>query len=457
MSSFCVGRAARSTVLARQRDVSRVLWVAEGPRSRVTLAWVFAMLLAVVIVVPGTAQQTAPQSSPQALAPVQTGPPDQPMVVVTEDRLRLRVVPIATGLSHPWGMAFLPDGHGLLVTERPGRLRIIRDGMLDPKPIAGVPVVNPTYLGGLNDVAVHPDFAKNHYVYLSYSKDGPRGVTLALARGQFNGSELTNVVDIFVAEAWEQAGTPTGGGGTFAGRMLFDPNGLLYLTVGDRDARVLGDDPTLRLRAQDLGNHVGKVLRLQDDGTPAKGNPFIGKAGAKPEIYSYGHRNAYGLAFRPDTAELWECEFGPLGGDELNILLPGKNYGWPLISLGRNYTGQPVSEQGWWAPGMEMPVYFWSPSFNPTNILFYTGTRFPSWRRSLIVSGLGSKQVQRLTINQRGAVVGKPISMHGQLGQRFRDVRQGPDGLLYVLTEGRVTGNDDLDGTVLRIEPAEME
>ena len=354
-------------------------------------------------------------------------------------------------------MAFLPDGHSLLVTERPGRLRLIRDGVLDPKPIAGVPAVNPTYFGGLNDVAVHPDFANNHYVYLSYSKDGDRGVTLALARGQFNGSELTNVVDIFVADAWEQAGAATGGGGTFGGRMLFGPDGLLYLTVGDRDTRVLGDDPTLRKRAQDLDNHVGKVLRLQDDGTPAKGNPFIGRAGARPEIYTYGHRNAYGLAFRPDTAELWECEFGPIGGDELNILLPGKNYGWPLVSLGRNYTGQPVSEQAWWAPGLEMPVYFWNPTFNPTNILFYTGNRFPAWRRSLIVSGLGSKQVQRLTINQRGAVVGRPVSMLGQLGQRFRDVRQGPDGLLYVLTEGRVSGNEDLDGAVLRIEPAELE
>ena len=239
--------------------------------------------------------------------------------------------------------------------------------------------------------------------------------------------------------------------------MLFGPNGLLYLTVGDRDTRVLGNDPTIRRRAQNLADHVGKVLRLRDDGTPAPDNPFVGRAGARPEIYTYGHRNAYGLAFHPETGDLWECEFGPMGGDELNILRPGKNYGWPIVSLGRNYTGLPVSDQPWSMDGMEMPTYFWNPTFNPTNILFYTGSRFPAWRRSLIVSGLGSKQVQRLTINQSGAVVGRPVSMLGQLGQRFRDIRQGPDGLLYVLTEGRLSGNEDLDGSVLRIEPAAIE
>jgi glucose/arabinose dehydrogenase len=417
----------------------------------------FAALLAVLLVLPAGARSPVAEANGQTPAAIQTGPPDQPMVVVTEDQQRLRVVPIATGLSHPWGMAFLPDGHTLLVTERPGRLRIIRDGTLDPKPVTGVPAVNPFFLGGLNDVAVHPDFVRNQLVYLSYSKDGDRGVTLAIARGRLNDGALTEVTDIFIADAWETAGTLTGGGGTFGGRMLFGPDGLLYVTVGDRDARVLTNDPTLRRRAQDLANHVGKILRLKDDGTAAPGNPFIGRPDARPEIYSYGHRNAYGLAFHPESGQLWECEFGPLGGDELNILLPGRNYGWPLVSLGRNYSGQQVSEQSWWAAGIEMPVFFWSPSFNPTNILFYTGSRFPSWRRTLIVSGLGSKQVQRLTINQSGMVVGRPVSMLGQLGQRFRDVRQGPDGLLYLLTEGRVAGNEDVDGSVLRIEPAEPQ
>ena len=191
-------------------------------------------------------------------------------------------------------------------------------------------------------------------------------------------------------------------------------------------------------RAQDLASHSGKVLRLRDDGTVPPDNPFVGRAGAKPEIFTYGHRNAYGLAFQPETGRLWECEFGPMGGDELNVLQAGKNYGWPLVSVGRNYTGQPVSDQPWWRPGLEMPVYVWNPTFNPTNILFYGGNRFAGWRRNLIASGLGSKQLQRLTINQDGAVVGRPQVMLTELGQRFRIVREAPDGLLYVLTEGRV-------------------
>jgi glucose/arabinose dehydrogenase len=371
--------------------------------------------------------------------------------------VRLRVVPIANGLSHPWGLAFLPDGRTLLVTERPGRLRVIRDGILDPRAVSGVPVVNNAFIGGLNDVALHPDFEKNRLVYLSYAKGGERGATLALARGRLRDGALTEVRDIFLAEAWETAGISAGsGGGTYGGRMIFGPDGMLYMSVGDRDTRVLGDDPTIRKRAQELTNHVGKILRLRDDGTVPSDNPFVGQPNVKPEIYTYGHRNAYGLAFHPETGELWECEFGPMGGDEINVLRPRRNYGWPLVSVGRNYTGEPVSDQPWWRPGMEMPVYVWNPTFNPTNILFYTGNRFPGWRRNLIASGLG-KQLQRLTVNQRGAIVGRPQSFLGQLGQRFRDVRQGPDGFLYVLTETRNAGNDDVDGSVLRIEPAEPE
>jgi glucose/arabinose dehydrogenase len=414
------------------------------------------VLLVIIAVLPGAAQRPA-DPRPDAVATVPSGPPDKPIVLVTEDRQRLRVVPIATGLSHPWGMAFLPDGHGLLVTERPGRLRIIRDGVLDPTPIAGIPEVDSLFIGGLNDVAVHPDFAKNQYIYLSYSKGGDRGATLALARGRFDGRTLTDLRDIFVANAWERSGpSSTEGGGTYGGRILFAPDGNLFLTVGDRDTRVLGDDSTVRSRAQDLTAHVGKVLRLRDDGTAPKDNPFIGRSDALPEIFTYGHRNPYGLAFHPETGELWECEFGPLGGDELNVLLPGRNYGWPLVSLGRNYTGRPVSDQPWWRPGIEMPVYFWNPVFNPSALLFYTGNRFPTWRRSLIVSGLGTKHLQRFALNQQG-INGRPQSMLGQLAQRFRDALQGPDGLLYVLTEGRVSGNEDLDGSVLRIEPAAAE
>jgi glucose/arabinose dehydrogenase len=425
-------------------------------RSRSLLVLVPAACVAVGAALAAQNAQTQNAQTPlnqvAATAP-STAPPDKPVVVVTDTQRRLRVTPIARGLSHPWGMAILPDGRSLLVTERPGRLRIVREGKLDETPVAGVPQVNPNFIGGLNDVALHPQFVNNGYVYLSYSKDGNRGTTLAVARGRFDGGALRDVKDIFVADAWESGGTPTGGGGTFGGRMVFGPDGMLYVTVGDRDVRVLTDDPTVRSRAQSLNDHNGKVLRLRDDGSVPSDNPFVGRADAKPEIYTYGHRNAYGLAFHPQTGQLWECEFGPMGGDELNVLQPGRNYGWPLVSVGRNYSGLPVSDQSWWRPGMEMPAYVWNPTVNPTNILFYSGDRFVGWRGSLIVSGLGSKQLQRLAVNRQGVIVGRPESLLGQLGLRFRDVRQGPDGALYVLTEGRGSGNDDTDGSLLRIEP----
>src|SRR5712691_2806287 len=339
-------------------------------------------LLLVIVLAGGAGHAQQVASAPSAAAsPISGGPPDKPLVVVTENQQRLRVVPLATGLSHPWGLAFLPDGRSMLVTERPGRLRIIRDGVLDPTPIPGVPKVNPTFIGGLNDVALHPEFAKNQYVYLSYAKDGARGVTLALARGRFTGTELVEVRDIFVADAWEMSGPSAAeGGGTFGGRMLFARDGLLYMTVGDRDTRVLGDDATVRSRAQSLNEHMGKVLRLRDDGTIPKDNPFVGRAGARPEIYTYGHRNVFGLAWHPVTGELWGCEIGPMGGDELNVLLPGQNYGWPLVSLGKIYNGHLASEQSWFRPGMEMPVMFWMPAISPSSLMYYTGDKFPAWK-----------------------------------------------------------------------------
>jgi glucose/arabinose dehydrogenase len=382
---------------------------------------------------------------------------DKPVFLMSDARRRLRVVPVASGLSHPFGLAFLPDG-AILLTERAGRLRIVRNGVLDPAPITGVPRVNNVFLGGLLDIALHPDFARNRFVYLSYSKDGPGGVTVAVARGRYGERALTDVKDILVAEAWGRTGeTSSEGGATYAGRLLFGPDGMLYVTVGDRDEKVLTDDPSLRMRAQGLDNHVGKVLRLRDDGSIPADNPFASDPKAKGEIYTYGHRNPYGLAFHPPTGRLFECEFGPLGGDEINLLLPGRNYGWPLVSLGRNYSGQSVSDQSWWRAGMEMPAYFWSPSFNPSNIIFYTGRKFAGWRNSLIASGLGSKHLQRLAMTQAGIVLGRPESFLRELDVRFRDVRQGPDELLYVLTERRTAGNDDTDGLLLRVEPAGPE
>jgi aldose sugar dehydrogenase len=358
---------------------------------------------------------------------------------------RIRVVPIATGLVHPWSIAFLPDGRTMLVAEQAGRIRVIRDGVLAPEPVWTVP--GPTTGDRLHAIAVHPLFAQNRQVYLSYPKSGERGNTLAVARGRFDGGVLSDVSDIFVADAWEASGN-------LAGRIKFGPDNTLYVTVGDRDRLccIGKDDNSIRIRAQALDNHLGKVLRIRDDGSVPTDNPFVGKTGAKPEIFTYGHRNGYGLAFHPETGELWEAEIGPLGGDEVNVLLPGRNYGWPLVSMGRNYTGTLVSEEPWFRPGMENPRVFWVPSISPSSLLFYTGDRFPAWKGSLFIAALNGQQLQRMSFNQPSQAERREPLLR-ELGIRFRDVQQGPDGLLYVATEVRSGGNDPT-GTVLRIEPA---
>jgi len=387
-------------------------------------------------VVPGRGQQ-APAPRDAATSPVfdvQGG--------------RIRVVTIATGLVHPWSLAFLPDGRTMLVTERAGRLRIVRDGVLDPQPVWNAPPLPGTGADNLHAVVVHPQFAQNRFVYVSYPKEGERGRTLAVARGRLDGATLTDVRDIFVADAWETSGN-------LAGRMLFGPDGTLYVTVGDRDRLccIGRDDDSLRIKAQGLDNHVGKVLRIRDDGSVPPDNPFVRRAGAKPEIFTYGHRNGYGLAFHPETGALWEAEIGPLGGDELNILLPGRNYGWPLVSMGRNYTGTLVSEEPWFRRGMENPRMFWVPSISPSSIAFYTGERFPRWKGSLFVGALNGQQLQRVSFNQPSQAERREPLLR-QLGVRIRDVQQGPDGCLYVATE-LMSGGSAADGTVLRIEPAE--
>jgi glucose/arabinose dehydrogenase len=386
-----------------------------------------ALALTMVVATTSFAWAQGARSSPPPLSLPQT---------FFSAELSIRVVPVVTGLSHPWSLAFLPDGN-ILVTERAGRLRIVRDGKLDPTPITGTPQVVARALGGLLDVALHPQFVQNRIVYLSYSKPGENNLSAtALARGVLDGTSLKDVTDIFVAKSWSKSTT------NYGGRIAFDKAGFLYLTVGERQEQD---------RAQKPDDHGGKVLRLRDDGSVPPDNPFVGKAGYLPEIYSLGHRSPQGLAMNPATGAIWENEHGPLGGDELNIILPGKNYGWPLVTFGTDYDGTKISDSTWRAD-LEAPFVYWVPSIAVSGLTFYTGDRFPAWKGNVFVGGMfqgrtrGTGHIQRIVLNPAG----KPINREPlltELRQRIRDVRQGPDGLLYVLT-------DEDAGMLLRIEPA---
>ena len=403
-----------------------------------TTACVAALVF--VLGAPGTAQQQNNTAQQQNAAPNQIGP----VVFNAGAKQRIRVVQVAGGLFHPWSLAFLPDGKTMLVAERNGVLRVIRDGTLVPEPAWTAPGE-----GGdrLHAIAVHPQFATNGFVYLSYPKTGERGNTLAVGRGRFDGTKLTGVTDIFVADAWESSGN-------LAGRILFGRDNTLYITVGDRDRLccIGKDDYSLRMKAQALDNHVGKTLRINDDGSVPKDNPFVGRAGAKPEIFTYGHRNGYGLAIHPQTGELWQAEIGPLGGDEVNILKPGANYGWPIVSMGRNYTGTLVSDSPYSQPGKENPRMFWVPSISPSSIAFYTGDKFPAWKGSLLVGALTTRRLLRVSFGNPSQDERRDPLL-AELEIRIRDVQQGPDGSIYVATERAMQGG--ADGTILRIEPAE--
>jgi glucose/arabinose dehydrogenase len=298
---------------------------------------------------------------------------------------QIRVTTVARDLVHPWSLAFLPNGD-LLVAEQAGRLRLIRNGQLEPGPVWLSPRSSAGG-DGLKSVAVHPEFASNGMVYIAYPKDEGDRNTLAVSRGRLNGTALEDVTELFVADAWET-------GGNMGGRIQFGPDNTLYVTVGDRDRLccIERDDPSLRLKAQALDNHVGKTLRIRDDGGVPGDNPFIGQSDALPEIFTYGHRNGYGLTFHPQTGELWQAEIGPMGGDEVNILLAGHNYGWPLVSTGRNYTGTLVSDEPWARPGMDNPRIHWVPSISPSSVLFYSGDKFPDWQGNLFVGALTTRR-----------------------------------------------------------------
>ena len=365
--------------------------------------------------------------------------PDEPVVFRTFEQPHIRVVVVAKGLAFPWGMAFLPDGD-ILVTERPGRLRIIRDGVLDPEPISGAPDVEEGAIGvaGLLDIALHPRFAENNFVYITYSKTLEDGATIALARGRFDGTALRDLEDIFVAKPWGRRVDYAGS------RIAFAPDGTLYMTIG-------GAFGTARSLAQDSSAHVGKVLRLRDDGSVPSDNPFVGRAGYAPEIFSLGHRNQQGAAVHPETGVLWASEHAPQGGDEVNVILAGRNYGWPDVSYGREYTGQRVTEQPFLAE-LERPAIVWLPSIAVTGMTFYTGDRFPAWKGNLFVSGLmtgrirGTGHVERIVLNRDGEELRREWLL-AELEQRIRHVSESPDGFIYVLTDAD-------DGALLRIEPA---
>lgn len=382
---------------------------------------------------------------------------DGPWTYTTSERAtRIKVSVVTKGLSHPWSMAWLPNGD-MLITERAGQLRIIRNGVLDSTPIAGVPKVQAGGTSGLLDIALHPKFATNGLVYMAYNtskpaeaatgqapaapparggRGGPASVySTGLARGRFDGKALVDVKEIFVAEPYMALS------GGDASRLLFAPDGTLFMSSSHhRDEK----------GPQDPMNDAGKILRLNDDGTIPKDNPFVGKAGYRPEIYSIGHRTVLGLALHPTTGALWETENGPQGGDEVNIIQAGKNYGWPLVTYGHDYDGTPLNERPI-PQGMVLPMVFWVPSITTSGITFYSGDKLVAWKGNLFVGSMtvgrvgGTGHLQRIVFNERGEQ--RRESLLVDLHQRIRDVRQGPDGLLYLLT-------DEDAGALLKIEPA---
>ena len=350
-----------------------------------------------------------------------------------------RVVTVADGFVVPWSIAFLPDGD-ILVTERDGRLRIVRDGELLPDPVPGMPPVVARGQGGLMDVVAHPDFASNRLIYISYSKPveslGRMGTT-AVIRGTLDDDRFTLVDEVFEAVSRVNS--------HYGCRLAFDEDGYLFLSVGDRQVPPRGD--LAAHPAQDLSNHHGVIVRLHDDGSVPGDNPFVGREGARPEIWSYGHRNPQGLAIHPETGALWLTEHGPRGGDEVNVSTPGGNYGWPVIGYGVNYRGGTAIHASTHAEGMEQPLHYWVPSIGVSGLTFYTGEKFPEWRGDLFAGGLSGRNIDRLTIED-GRVVERETIFRGM--GRVRDVREGPDGYIYVALEARGGGKTP----IVRLEPA---
>jgi len=350
--------------------------------------------------------------------------------IYESEKARFRVVSLVSGLVHPWSLAFLPDGD-LLITERPGRLRVVRLGHLLEVPIAGVPVVAAVGQGGLLDVVLHPDFATNRLLCLSYNRPDSDSNSTAIICAELVGDRLINSQVIFVAEPKLR------GGKHFGCRLVFDVNGNLYATLGDRGVRA---------QAQDLSRHPGSVIRIDLSGAALADNPFVHQDNAQPEIFTYGNRNPQGLAWQPKTGVLWMHEHGPRGGDELNQVIAGTNYGWPVISYGKEYWSPNAVGEGTHKIGMAQPAHHWIPSIAPSGMAFYSGNRFPRWQGNLFIGSLKFGELVRLEIDA-SRVVHEERLLNGDFG-RIRDVRLGPDGLLYLLTDSR-------NGHLLRLEPVE--
>jgi glucose/arabinose dehydrogenase len=349
--------------------------------------------------------------------------------VVQSEKHAFRISTLLTGLENPWSVAFLPDGR-MLITERAGRLRLVSaDFKLDPKPIEGLPEVVSHGQGGLFDVVLHPQYAQNAWIYWAYNAPGPGGWGTALARGKLQGQRMTDVQVLFSMQPKTRSGFH------FGGRIVFDQAGFVYLTLGDR-----GDKD----RAQKMDDHAGSVIRLHDDGRVPANNPFVKRAGAFTEKWTLGHRNMQGAALHPQTGELWTHEHGPQGGDELNVMRAGLNYGWPVITYGVNYgLGTKIGE-GQEKPGMVQALKVWVPSIAPSGMAFVSGSQFPQWQGSLLIGALRGQMLVRLTLDGE-KVVSEERLFQGRPG-RIRDVRMGPDGLVYLLT-------DEAQGALLRLEP----
>ena len=365
---------------------------------------------------------------------------------------------VTGGLVHPFSMVFTPEGD-LLVTERPGRLRIIRDDVLIDDPVEGLPEILAIGQGampqdgreqaGMRDLVLHPDFAENRLLYLSYTKPGPDSLgNITVVRGHFENDRLSDVEELFHADAF---GNGSNRSSQWGGRLALDGKGYLFITIGDRQWPSEGD--LSEHPSQSLSSHNGTTIRLHEDGRVPEDNPFVGQDGVHPEIWTYGHRNAQGLAIHPETGDVWLNEHGPQGGDELNLVRPGLNYGWPVVGFGVNYRTGIAIHSATHQDGMEPPVHIWVPSIGVTGMLFYTGAAFPDWQGDMIVASLRGEQLVRLTLD--GQQVAREETLISGMG-RIRDVRQGPEGIIYLAMDGDARGFDGDPTPIVRLIPTRV-